>query len=51
MLGFGGKPIRAAALLIPSPIASTRSPATVAGSRGGGISRAGVGTHGLMLRS
>ena len=50
MLSSGGKPMRAAALLIPSPIALTRSPATVAGLSGG-ISRAGVGSHGGMLRS
>ena len=38
----------AAALLMPSPIAVTRSAATFAGLSLG-ISRAGVGSHGLML--
>ena len=46
----GREPVRARALLIPSPTALTRSPATVAGSCIG-ISRAGVGSHGGMLRS
>jgi len=50
MLSSGGEPTRAAALLIPWPIALTRSVATVAGLSVG-ISRAGVGSHGLMLRS
>ena len=46
----GGEPMRARALLIPWPIALTRSVATVA-RLSGGISRAGVGSHGGMLRS
>jgi hypothetical protein len=50
MLGSGGKSIRAKALLNPSPIALTRSVATFPGSSVG-ISRAGVGSHGGMLRS
>jgi len=50
MLSSGGKPIRVAALLIPSPIALTRSAATFPGLSVG-MSRAGVGSHGGMLRS
>ena len=50
MLSGAGEPMSAAALLMPSPTALTRSPATVAGLSVG-ISRAGVGSHGGMLRS
>ena len=45
-----GEPMRAAALSMPSSIASRRSPVTVTGSCVG-ISRAGVGCSGGMLRS
>ena len=45
----GGEPM-ARALSKPSPIAATRSATSLTGLSGG-ISRAGVGSHGLMLRS
>jgi hypothetical protein len=50
VLSSGGEPVRARALLMPWPIALTRSAMTFAGLSGG-ISRAGVGSHGGMLRS
>jgi hypothetical protein len=50
LLSGAGEPMRAAALVMPSPIALTRSAVTFAGSSGG-ISRAGVGSHGAMVRS